>query len=133
MQLAGGRLTGTFGFPYLRDWREIGAWFEALPQDEQPVVVTNEKFQFVTFYLPANVRNMYKYSEKKFPGAINAPDGVYVLIVQGPQSWMDLLWGLPLDAWRERFTPLRDFTNENGELVASVYFFTPEQLREEFH
>jgi hypothetical protein len=133
MQLEGGRLTGTFGFPYQRDWREIGAWFQALPQDEQPVVVTNEKFQFITFYLPATVRNMYKYSEKKFPSQLEAPDGIYVLVVQGPQSWMDQLWGLSISEWHEKFVPIKDFTNDGGEVVASLYFFTPEQINQEFH
>jgi 4-amino-4-deoxy-L-arabinose transferase-like glycosyltransferase len=133
MQLEGGRLTGTFGFPYLRNWREIGEWFEGLPQDEQPALVTNEKFQFVTFYLPSNVRNMYKYSDKKVPAEINAPNGIYMLIVQGPQSWMDQIWGLPLDAWHEKFVPLKDFTNAKGEVVASIYYFTPEQMENEFH
>jgi 4-amino-4-deoxy-L-arabinose transferase-like glycosyltransferase len=133
MQLQGGRLTGTFGFPYLRDWREIGEWFRGLPRDEQPVVVTNEKFQFVTFYLPANVRNMYKYSEKGVPEEIRAPNGVYILIIPGPQSWLTQLWGLPLEAWHEKFVPVQDFVNENGEVVASVYFFTPEQIEKEFH
>jgi hypothetical protein len=133
MQLDGGQLTGTFGFPYSRDWREIGDWFEALPQDEQPAVVTNEKFQFITFYLPANVRNRYKYSEKKVPAEIDAPNGLYILIVPGPQSWMDQLWGLSLNDWHEKFVPLKDFTNEDGEVLASVYFFTQEQIEKEFH
>jgi uncharacterized membrane protein len=133
MQFEGGRLTGTFGFPYLRAWREIGEWFEGLPQDEQPVVVTNEKFQFVTFYLPGNVRNMYKYSKKKLPDEINAPNGIYFLIIPGPQSWMTQLWGLPLDAWHDRFVPVQDFVDEEGKLVASVYFFSPEQIQKEFH
>ena len=95
--------------------------------------MTNEKFQFITFYLPANVRNMYKYSEKHVPEQISAPDGVYILIVQGPQSWMEELWGLSLNAWHEKFVPLKDFTNEKGEVVASVYFLTPEQIEQEFH
>jgi 4-amino-4-deoxy-L-arabinose transferase-like glycosyltransferase len=133
MPLEGGRLTGTFGFPYRRDWREIGQWFEELPRDEQLVVVTNEKFQFVTFYLPADVRNMYKYSEKKVPAEIDAPNGIYILIIPGPQSWMDQLWGLSLEDWHKKFVPRRDFTNEDGELVASVYFLTPEQIEQEFH
>jgi len=96
-------------------------------------VVTNEKFQFITFYLPANVRNRYKYSEKKVPAEIDAPNGLYVLIVPGPQSWMDQLWGLSLNDWHEKFVPLKDFTNEDGEVLASVYFFTPEQIEKEFH
>jgi hypothetical protein len=133
MQFEGGRLTGTFGFPYLREWRQIGEWFQGLPQGDAPVVVTNEKSQFVTFYLPANVRNMYKYSEKGVPDEIKAPDGIYILIVQGSQSWMDQLWGLPLDAWQDKFVPRKDFVDGDGNVVASVYFLTPEQIEAEFH
>jgi uncharacterized membrane protein YqaE (UPF0057 family) len=133
MQLDGGRLTGTFGFPYLRDWREIGEWFQQMPQDEQLAVVTNEKSQFITFYLPQDVRNAYKYSEKKFPEEIEAPHGLYILIVQGPQSWMYQLWGLSLNDWHEKFVPLKDFTNDRGEVIASIYYLTPEQIRGEFH
>jgi hypothetical protein len=133
MQLDGGRLTGTFGFPYLRDWREIGEWFQQLPQDEQAAVVTNEKSQFITFYLPQAVRNVYKYSEKKFPEEVEAPHGLYILIVQGPQSWMYQLWGLSLDDWHARFVPLKDFTNDQGEVIASIYYLTPEQIQGEFH
>jgi hypothetical protein len=133
MQFEGGRLTGTFGFPYLRDWRQIGDWFRALPEEETPIVVTNEKSQFVTFYLPANVRNMYKYSEKGVPDEIKAPHGIYILVIQEPQSWMDQLWGLSLDAWHDKFVPLQDFKGEDGKLVASVYFLSPEQIQKEFH
>jgi 4-amino-4-deoxy-L-arabinose transferase-like glycosyltransferase len=132
MQLEGGRLTGTFGFPYLREWRQIGEWFQELPQGETPVVVTNEKFQFVTFYLPSNVRNMYKYSKKGVPEEIQAPDGLYILIIPRAQSWMDQLWGLSLDGWHEKFVPRKDFTNEEGKVVASVYFLTQEQIQNEF-
>jgi hypothetical protein len=132
MQLHGGRLTGTFGFPYLRDWREIGEWFEGLPQDEQAVMVTNEKSQFVTFYLPANVRNIIKYSRRSVPEEINAPDGIYVLIVEGSQSWLDRLWGLTLSDWHTKFVPLQDFVNDQGKVVASIYFLTPEQIEREF-
>jgi hypothetical protein len=133
MQLEGGRLTGTFGFPYSRQWREIGEWFQGLPAGEDPSVVTNEKSQFVTFYLPADVRNRYNYNGKRVPENIQAPDGIYILIIQGPQSWIDQLWGLSLDAWHEKFVPRKDFVNEEGKVVASVYFLTPEQIQSEFH
>jgi 4-amino-4-deoxy-L-arabinose transferase-like glycosyltransferase len=133
MQFDGGFVAGTFGFPYAREWREIGRWFEALPNNESVMLVTNEKRQFVAFYLPSNVRNRIKYVTDDFPAEIDAPHGIYILIVRGPQSWTYQLWGLNLDEWRETFIPLHDFVNDEGEIVATVYFLTPEQLETEFH
>ena len=132
MQLDGGFVAGTFGFPYSREWREIGSWFESVPEDEDLMMVTNEKRQFVTFYVPSNVRNRHKYSLPEFPGEIDAPHGIYVLIVQGPQNWMEHLWGWPLDAWYEKLAPLHDFLNQDGKVVASVFFLTQEQIETEF-
>jgi hypothetical protein len=57
---------------------------------------------------------------------------MYILIVHGPQNWLNHLWGWPLDAWHEKFVPLRDFVNEEGRVVASVYFLTQEQIETEF-
>lgn len=133
MRFEGGFVAGTFGFPYSREWRDIGRWFENLPDNEELVMVTNEKRQIASFYMPAKVRNRHKYSLPEFPGEINAPHGIYVLIVQGPQNWLNHLWGLPLDAWHEKFVPLHDFVNEEGRVVASVYFLTPAQIETEFH
>jgi 4-amino-4-deoxy-L-arabinose transferase-like glycosyltransferase len=133
MELDGGFVAGTFGFPYSREWREIGKWFQNLPDNEEVILVTNEKRQIVTFYLPANVHNRHKYSLPEFPGEIRAPDGIYILIIQGPQNWLKHLWGLPLDVWHEKYVPLQDFVNEEGKIVASVYFLTPEQIETEFH
>jgi hypothetical protein len=132
MELTGGNLTGTFGFPYRREWREIGRWFDELPKDGDVILATNEKRQFVSFYLPANARNRVQYSAPGFPPDVRAPHGLYILIVHGPQSWMTRFWNLPLDAWHEQFMPLRDFLNEDGEIVASVYFLTQEQIASTF-
>lgn len=132
MQLQGGNLTGTFGFPYSREWREIGRWFDELPKDQDVILATNEKRQFVAFYLPSSVRNRVQYSAPGFPPDVRAPHGLYILIVHGPQSWMTRFWNLPLDAWHERFVPLRDFVNEEGKIVASVYFLTQEQIAATF-
>jgi hypothetical protein len=133
MELEGGHLAGTFGFPYSREWRDIGKWFQRLPNNENVILVTNEKGQFVTFYLPSRVRYRYRYSLPEFPGGIRAPDGLYILIIQRPQSWMNHLWGLPLDVWHEKFVSLHDFVNEEGTIVASVFFLTQEQIETEFH
>jgi 4-amino-4-deoxy-L-arabinose transferase-like glycosyltransferase len=133
MQLQGGDLEGTFGFPYDRDWRAIGHWFEQLPQGGDTVLVTNEKDQIASFYLPPGVRNLTRYSKEQYPGKLRAPDGVYVLIVEGPQSWLNDLWGLPPAAWHEKFPPLQDFVDADGRRVAAVYFLTQEQIEAEFH
>jgi 4-amino-4-deoxy-L-arabinose transferase-like glycosyltransferase len=132
INLKGGSLDGTFGFPYSREWRDIGRWFENLQMDEDVIVVTNEKRQFVSFYLPSRVSNRYKYSLPHFSEEIRAPHGLYILIIEKPQSWMYQLWGLNLDVWREKFVPLQDFVNEEGERVASVYFLTQAQIDAEF-
>ncbi|RPJ19141.1 MAG: hypothetical protein EHM33_30765, partial [Chloroflexi bacterium] len=70
MQLEGGYLTGTFGFPYAREWRDIGKWFQELPDNEDVIMVTNEKRQFPTFYMPAKVHNRFKYSSTEFPADV---------------------------------------------------------------
>ena len=96
-------------------------------------LVTNEKRQIATFYLPSRAHNRHKYSLPEFPGEIDAPQGIYVLIIQGPQNWLQHLWGLPLAEWHEKFVSLQDFANEEGRIVASIFFLTPEQIESEFH
>ena len=132
MELEGGFVAGTFGFPYSREWRDIGQWFENLQTDEDVIVVTNEKRQFVAFYLPSEVGNRFRYSLPEFSEEIRAPHGLYILLIQRPQSWMYQLWGLNLEEWRERFVPLHEFVNEEGEIVGSVYYLTQEQIDAEF-
>jgi hypothetical protein len=125
MEATGGYLVGTFGFPYSRQWREIASWFESLPNQDL-TLVTNEKLEIAQFYLPARVH--YRYGRSEFPGRIKEPDGLYFLVIPGPQSWMSELWGWPLDKWHEKLVPLQNFLNEEGKLVASVYFLTQEQI-----
>jgi len=133
MELGGGYLTGTFGFPYSREWREIGKWFQNLPNHENDLsLATNEKDAIAEFYLPSTVVYQARYSREQFPGKIDAPHGIYILVVQGPQSWMDQLWGLSPDGWHEKFTPVRDFVNQDGQIVASAYFLTDDQIKASF-
>jgi len=129
LRLAGGSLTGTFGFPYAREWREIAGWFASLPRPEI-TLATNEKTDIASFYLPSTVQ--YKYSSRRFPSDVEVVDGIYILIVQNPQSWMDELWGVPVSSWRDEFIPIRDFVNDEGRTVASVYFFSEEQIEAAF-
>ena len=129
VEAEGGFLVGTFGFPYARDWRAIATWFENLP-NRDVTVVTNEKQQIARFYLPPDVQ--YRYGLKEFPGRIKAPDGLYFVVIPGPQSWMDELWGWSFREWQENLAPEKNFLNEQGKVVAAVYFLTQEQLNAEF-
>jgi uncharacterized membrane protein (DUF485 family) len=129
IEAKGGYLVGTFGFPYSRQWQEIAAWFDRLP-NQKLTLATNEKLQIARFYLPSNVR--YRYGLEEFPGPIRVADGLYVLIIPGPQSWMDELWGWSTDEWQENLVPQTNFLNEEGKIVASVYFLTQEQINAEF-
>lgn len=129
LKLGGGYLAGTFGFPHSREWRDISQWFTDLP-DKNVFLVTNEKLEIATFYLPSKVR--YEYISEEFPGQVKTSNGIYLLIVQRPQNWMNRLWGWPLDEWHKKFVPLHDFVNEEGRVVASVYFLIQEQIDAEF-
>lgn len=133
MKFDGGFVSGTFGFPYSREWREIGKWFEELPGNKDVMLVTNEKVQFVSFYMPSRVRNRNKYVTDKVPEEVDAPDGLYILMVQAPQSWTRQIWELNIEQWRENFTPMHEFVNDDGEVVGSIYFLTLEQIQTEFH
>jgi hypothetical protein len=130
MKLDGGYLAGTFGFPYSREWRDIARWFDRLP-DQYVFLVTNENLEIPSFYLPSKVR--YKYILSESPGQIHEANGLYFLVIQKPENWMNQLWGWPLDEWHKKFTPLHDFVNADGKIVASVFFLTQEQIDGEFH
>ncbi|HLO13233.1 MAG TPA: glycosyltransferase family 39 protein [Anaerolineales bacterium] len=130
IELNGGYLAGTFGFPYSREWRGIAKWFDDLP-GQDVVLVTNEKLEIATFYLPSKVHYKYIFSES--PGKVQASHGIYFLLIKGPQSWMNQLWGWPLDQWHEKLTPVHEFVNEEGKIVASIYFLTQEKIDTEFH
>ena len=129
MELPGGNPVGAFGFPHSNKWREIGSWFESLPNRDL-TLVTNEKLEIARFYLPSSVH--YRYGRRESPGRIEEPDGLYFLVITTPQSWMDELWGWPLNEWPGKLVPLQSFLNEEGKLVASVYFLTQEQIDAEF-
>jgi hypothetical protein len=125
IQLQGGELVGTFGFPYARDWRGIAAWFEALPR-RQVTVVTNDNQVIAGFYLPSKAELNYRYLRS--PGHVNEPRGLYFLVVQGPQSWRDQLWGWSLDEWGQQLTPVREFRGADGQVLASIFYLTQGQL-----
>lgn len=129
MKLDGGYQAGTFGFPYSREWRDIARWFDKLPA-QYVFLVTNEDEEVPTFYLPSKVR--YEYISEEFPGQAETSNGLYFLVIQRPEHWMNRLWGWSFDEWHEKFVPLQDFVNRDGKIVASVYFLTQEQIDAEF-
>jgi 4-amino-4-deoxy-L-arabinose transferase-like glycosyltransferase len=132
MNFEGGFVAGTFGFPYGRDLREIGNWFQKLPDNGDLLMVSNEKRQIMSFYIPSKIHYRAKYSLPDFPKEVSAPHGIYIVIIQGPQTWTKHLWGLSLDEWHERFAPVQDFYNDEGQVVASIYYLTQEQVNAEF-
>jgi 4-amino-4-deoxy-L-arabinose transferase-like glycosyltransferase len=129
LEESGTYLAGTFGFPYNRKWRDIASWFDRLP-DQTVFLTTNEKRSIARFYLPSKVQGQYLFAESA--EQIQTSSGLYVLIIQAPQSWIKKPWGLRLDKWPKNSVPLHDFFNEDGELVATIYFLTQEQIDTEF-
>lgn len=125
----GGFLEGTFGFPYQRDWRALATWFGGLA-DGEVLVVTNEKPEIASFYLPEQA--LVHYRTQNLPEWWNPTDGLYVLVVERPQSWLDELWGWKLDEWGENLSPAQVFHGPDGRLLASIYFLTEAQLQSMF-
>ncbi len=128
--MPGGYLTGTFGFPYNRDWRAVGAWFAALPRQDK-VVVTNESPEIAGFYLPAKIHLVDIHLEP--PERTDPEMGVYVIIVPDPQSWEYRVWGWSLDEWHQRLHPTATFVNAQGEPSVWLFFLTYDQIRALFH
>ena len=127
LELAGGDLSGTFGFPYSRQWNEIGGWFTQNTRSAA-VVVTNEKPTIPLFYLPPSVLVVevnQQYLEK-----LNERDEVAVLLIENPQSWIKTFWGLSLEEWRNTEEPVQVFRDKSGRLRASVYYMTKERIQE---
>ena len=125
--LAGGELDGTFGFPYSREWNEIGGWFTQ-NTGSVAVVATNEKPTIPLFYLPPSVSVVevnQQYLEK-----LNDGDRVAALLIESPQSWLKTFWGLSPEEWRNTEEPVRVFRDQGGRLRASVYYMTKERIRE---
>jgi hypothetical protein len=129
MQLWRGARYGNLGFPYSRRWRQIGGWFAALPR-QHVKVVTNERKSIARFYLPSKVELGDPYFRS--PSHQDEPGGLYFLVVQGPLSWQDRLWGWTLEQWRKRLVPVRQFRNADGQVVASLYFLSQRQLDQLF-
>ena len=127
MDVPGGNLVGIFGFPYSRDWREIGNWFDTLPDEDIPII-TNEKERIASFYLSAPINDQHAESVRNIRGR----DGAYLVLIEAPQSWVNEIWGWPLSRWHEKFEPLETFFNEEGQLMATVYFLTSEEIEREF-
>jgi hypothetical protein len=125
MDLAGGPLTGTFGFPYSRQWRAIADWVDGLPSQDK-VVATNEKAEIARYYLPSNVQ--VRYISGKLPQIGRMPRGIYYLLVPGSQSWQSRLWGWSVERWHEELVPVHEFSNAEGRVVASLYYLTPDQI-----
>ncbi len=90
-------------------------------------MTTNEKLSIAGFYLPDTVH--FKYIWRDAPKRLPEGDRIYFLLIRHPQSWVDQLWGRTFDQWHMKFEPAADFTNDSGEVVASVYLISMEQYR----
>lgn len=128
--LPGGNREGTFGFPYSRNWRDIGNWFAMLSYRDAPVV-TNEKSVIPAFYLPDRFTIDGRADTR--PDQVPDEPGIYFVAVRRPQSWRGEIWDWPVETWSQRLQPLAEFENEAGEPVATVFFLTRDQIESLFY
>jgi hypothetical protein len=121
MTLPGGDIQGAFGFPYYRPWKEIAAWvIQNHPGNAD--YTTNEKSSISTFYLPQPLQ--YKEIDQEYYDQMSKDKGIFIIMVENPQSWVTTLWGLSVDQVNQLVKPVKVFLDDNGRPLATLYYMT---------
>lgn len=119
---------GMMGFPYSRQWREIGDFLKERQGEKPAWYVSNDKNAITSFYIPATIE-YYDISSKEPPEV--SPDAtVYAILVENPQSWLTEFLGQPTNEWKSQHTPIKSFKGDKGELLAEVYEIDPFELQD---
>jgi len=115
----------TYGFPHHRNLPEIGAWFAENYENEQ-FIVSNEYISVLEFYLPSQfVFSSVKEIDQQL---IAGWDGVLILWIEQPQSWIDKIWGIRKETWDIYGQPIHEFQTRDNRNLGSVYSFTQEEI-----
>jgi hypothetical protein len=124
--IRGQYMEGIMGFPYNRQWKEIGQFFAYNNRVKEQYYTTNEKQIISAFYLPKHM--VYCENGMVASQQINRGDGLFMIIVERPQSWENTIFGRSIIAWKDRLVPVKIFTDKNGHLLSSVYYLTMPDL-----
>ncbi len=125
MTFPGGDIQGAFGFPYRRPWSEIAGWF-AQTNRLGADYTTNEKLSITSFYMPQNMQ--YKEIDQDYYDQMGEQSGIYIVMVENPQSRVQTLWGLTVNEVNQKVRPEIEFFDEDGKLQATIYYLTKEQI-----
>ena len=126
LELPGGKLSGTFGFPYFREWKEIRGWFMQ-NQKTDTVIATNEKIIITRFYLPPTMQ--YEFADREYLKRMSYSDKIILLLIENPQSWRRTFLGLSLEEWKNAAKPVKVFLDKSGKLQGSIYDLTKEEIK----
>ncbi len=125
LKLTGHNMGATFGFPYYRNWQEIGAWFNANYPAETDII-SNEYGKIGGFYLPETISYVGINVDADF--GLGGRDGIVLLWIEEPRSEVFEIWGIREPAWKAAGTPLQEFRDKNNKLLGSVYYFTKAEI-----
>ena len=96
-----------FGFPYSRDWEEIGEFVTST--DETGFYASNEKKSLASFYIP---QTFY------ISGA-----GYYIHIYN-PQSFKEKVEKKKIRYWTDNYDPIK-VIEKNGRVLVEIYDMPP--------
>ena len=126
MAVEGKRLSGIMGFPYRRNWRVISVVLRNVPDRETARFVTNEKSVIARFYLQDTMRELSRRE-------IRAPSALYLVAIEGAQSWNTMILGRPLHYWRSRrYHSVKDLSHAGTSGLSEIFVLYPDDMRREF-
>ena len=124
--IRGHYMEGIMGFPYNRQWREMGKFFSYKDKSKEQFYATNEKCVISSFYLPKHMT--YCENEEIALLKLIENNAFFMIIVENPQSWDQKILGRPMIYWKNVLVPLKTFTDARGNLLSSVYYLSREDL-----
>jgi len=125
-KLRGHYMEGIMGFPYNRQWREIGHFFSDNYKSKEQFYATNEKHIISSFYLPKHMT--FCENEAVVSQQLMKSNGFFMIIVENPQSWEQNILGRPVNYWKNLLVPLKTFADEHKNLLSSVYYLSRADL-----
>jgi 4-amino-4-deoxy-L-arabinose transferase-like glycosyltransferase len=125
MTMEGRPLAGIMGFPYRRNWRAISEVLRNVPDRETARFVTNEKNVIARFYLQDT---MLELSRRE----IRAPSALYLVAIEGAQSWKRTILGRPLRYWRSRYHSVESLSHAGTGGRSEIFVLHHDDIRREF-
>jgi hypothetical protein len=118
-------MAGVMGFPYRREWALAAKYLDEHAGSGVQYYVTNERARLVDFYMPPRFKNA-EISDGELTAELPAHGTVYVLKVERPQSWRNVVFYTGSDKWPKIGTLMRTFEDARGHTTIKVFSVSSE-------